>query len=734
MHGPVEKPWASTCQARSVERAGAGRHGAGAMTCAGDNTVAALIAGGLDDTAARRLEHHLDACAACRRLVADLGRGLSALDPGRLPRPGELVGRYTIRRAIGAGGMGVVYEAHDAVLDRRVAIKLVRPDASDPRGLLVEARALARLSHRNVVAIHDAGTANDRVYLCMEHVAGTTLRDWLDEAPRSPREIVATFAAAGDGLAYVHGEGLVHLDFKPANVLVERGGRVVVTDFGIAAMIGRGSAIGGTPRYMAPEQRRGEPVDARADQYAFCTALGDALGGAAPGWARRVIDRGRRDHPADRFASMAELVATLARGSRRLRRRITSTVAVAVAVVVAAVIARSPHVVTRVIDRPVLQHVVDHVVERVRDGELDGELATPTERPEARARPAAPMTGLSRALATALAADRAHAGGVTFAAGEPAVAESRARARRIRAVRRRQPPRVRPRRAVVPGGDHARGPARVLDVRGGSRLRRARPAADVRRRLAARVPTPAPDLHRPRAAEHPRWVLGVRGIRSRASRDRRACRSWRRSPIAAATAAAIPARATRRARSTARAARTTARTTARTATARVAREAARAGAPARTGAAARAAARAARARGAATACASSARTTRRARRTAARRRARERARRSAVIGCARPARITRRARATVASPAATARACRYGDVPARRRLDRERYCAATCLVYASGGSSSASSVFSVGSISIIQPSPYGSSLTSSGASLSPALTAATRPETARTGR
>ena len=355
----------SSCQTRSVETATRDGHAPGvATTCAGDNTVAALIAGALDVTAARRLEVHLDGCVHCRRLIADLGRGLSAIDPQRMPSEGETVGRYTIRRAIGAGGMGVVYEAHDDVLDRRVAVKVLRPDAATSpigeRVLLAEARAMARLSHRNIVAIHDAGSTNGRVFLCMELVVGTTLREWLAAERRGAREIIAMFAAAGAGLAYIHGERVVHLDFKPANVLVDRGGRPVVTDFGVAAIVGRGT-IGGTPRYMAPEQRRGEPADARADQYAFCTALGEALGAAAPSWARRAIDRGRRPKAHERFTSMPELLAVLAAGLGRMRRRVVAVAGVAAALALSLAIARSPRLITRVIDHAATERIVEHV-------------------------------------------------------------------------------------------------------------------------------------------------------------------------------------------------------------------------------------------------------------------------------------------------------------------------------------------------------------------------------------
>lgn len=327
------------------------------MTCAGDNTLAAVLAGAADPTVARELEHHLDQCDACRRLVADLGRGLSALDTERLPRAGDKISRYTIRRAIGVGGMGVVYEAHDPLLDRRVAVKVLRPDAPcDPHVLLGEAQAMARLSHRNICAIHDVGTYEGRVYLCMEYISGTTLREWLAEVPRATHAIVAMFAEAGRGLAYIHAKGLVHLDFKPDNILVERGGRVVVTDFGVAAMVP--GTIAGTPRFMAPEQQRGGKSDARADQYAFCVALREAID-RPPTWLARVIDRGTRDQAADRYASMTELLAALAAGASRMRRRITAVLAVAATVALALAIARSPETLTKLVERPVVQRVVE---------------------------------------------------------------------------------------------------------------------------------------------------------------------------------------------------------------------------------------------------------------------------------------------------------------------------------------------------------------------------------------
>jgi serine/threonine-protein kinase len=334
-------------------------------SCAGDNTVAALLAGGLDRSSARALELHLDACPGCRQLVADLGRGLSAIAraPGgatrRLPEIGEQIGRFTVERVLGVGGMGVVYRARDRMLDRPVALKLLRPDLFDGDHLLAEAQAMARLAHGNVAVVHDIGTFHGQLYVCMEYIAGTTLRAWLGERPRPWREIVDVFRAAARGLAYVHASGLVHRDFKPENVLIGRDDRVVVSDFGLARRIDRvhhGVAVG-TPAYMAPEQRRGEPADARADQYAFCLALREAVGDGAPHWLSRVLTRGLAEHRDDRFASMDALLAAIARGLARRSHGALVTVMTAAAVA-AVFVPRQSEPRTRLVELPVIQRVV----------------------------------------------------------------------------------------------------------------------------------------------------------------------------------------------------------------------------------------------------------------------------------------------------------------------------------------------------------------------------------------
>ena len=287
-----------------------------------------------------------------------------AADPAPLPR-GAAIGRYLVLDLIGRGGMGMVYSGYDPELDRKVALKLLRPDRAGSGGeryrarLLREAQAIARLSHPNVVAVYDAGTFDDRVFVAMELVEGQTLRQWLGEERRSWQEVLAVLLPAGRGLAAAHAAGLVHRDFKPENVLLGRDGRARVADFGLARQAGRlddeaeeppaaevspltapltgwGMAVG-TPAYMAPEQLRGEPADPCSDQYAFCLTLWEALhgerpfteagalrdpaGSRVPARLRQVVLRGLSADPAARWPSMEDLLAVLERDPSAVRRR-----------------------------------------------------------------------------------------------------------------------------------------------------------------------------------------------------------------------------------------------------------------------------------------------------------------------------------------------------------------------------------------------------------------------------
>ncbi|MEM6991462.1 MAG: serine/threonine-protein kinase [Myxococcota bacterium] len=192
------------------------------------------------------------------------------------------IGRFALRERIGHGGMGVVYAAWDPELSRKVAVKVVRPDTHHTTGaqLIAEARALAQIEHPNVVTIYDAGETGGRVWIAMEFVAGN-LADWLRDEP-PPAAILDAFAQAGAGLAAAHHAGIVHRDFKPANVLRTDDGVAIVADFGLARAFEDADGTAGTPYYMSLEQIDGANVDARSDQFSYCVALHQALWGGHP--------------------------------------------------------------------------------------------------------------------------------------------------------------------------------------------------------------------------------------------------------------------------------------------------------------------------------------------------------------------------------------------------------------------------------------------------------------------
>lgn len=311
-------------------------------------------------------------------LAAD---GLSAptrsyLGPAPAPGPGETVGRYRIDAVLGRGGEGIVLAAHDPLLDRPVALKVLRPERRAERErLLREGQAIAKLRHSNVVTVHDVGEHGADLFIAMELVRGHNLRAWLagDEArARGWRGKLAVVVEAGRGLAAAHAAGLVHGDFKPENVLVADDGHVVVGDFGLAraseaaagaaaadpthlvpaglsagASGGVTGAVHGTPAYLAPEQWRGRPSTAASDQFAFAVTVHEALFGCRPfdtgGEASfkslaeavqagrrvdltahdvprrqvRAIDRALAADPAARFVTLTALLDELAPARRR---------------------------------------------------------------------------------------------------------------------------------------------------------------------------------------------------------------------------------------------------------------------------------------------------------------------------------------------------------------------------------------------------------------------------------
>jgi eukaryotic-like serine/threonine-protein kinase len=306
--------------------------------------AAAFLARALPAAETRAIEAHLDGCGECQWLVyaaaaeSPTGGGGDDLAGGTLPI-GARVGRYRVVRPLAAGGMGVVYIARDAELDRAVALKVVH--AAGHARIRTEAQALARVSHPNVVSIYELVEHGSRLYLAMEYVAGTTLERWLAAVPRSARAIVDAFAAAGAGLVAVHAAGLVHGDVKPSNILVGDDGRVRLGDFGLARFAeAEAKLVGGTPAFMAPEQRGGGTATAASDQYAFCRAAAAALGTRASRRVRAVLARGQAEDPCARHGSLAPILAALAPSRRRPRYVIAGVAGGAVAALLAIMVVR----------------------------------------------------------------------------------------------------------------------------------------------------------------------------------------------------------------------------------------------------------------------------------------------------------------------------------------------------------------------------------------------------------
>jgi serine/threonine-protein kinase len=209
--------------------------------------------------------------------------------------PPSTLGRYKVLKELGRGAMGVVYLGKDPTIQRFVAIKTMRLDKIDAEGKLQEiktrffreAESTGRLSHPNIVTIYDAGEEDDLVYIAMELLQGSTLKEW-SHAPRlmAVSKLIPILATAADAMDYAHRQGVVHRDIKPANIMLTSDHVVKVMDFGIATMASsartKTETVLGTPTYMSPEQIAGKKVDGRSDVYSLGVVMFELLTGHPP--------------------------------------------------------------------------------------------------------------------------------------------------------------------------------------------------------------------------------------------------------------------------------------------------------------------------------------------------------------------------------------------------------------------------------------------------------------------
>jgi len=243
-----------------------------------------------------------------------------ALDRLFLDFQAAVAGRYSLERELGRGGMGVVYLAREVRLDRPVAIKLLPPSkTSDPRlreRFLREARTAAKLSHPNIIPIHAVEEIAGFVFFAMSYIEGETLTERVRRrGPLSPSDASRVLRDVAWALAYAHGQGVIHRDVKPDNILLESGGRVLVADFGIASVVAGAGALStgeviGTPEFMSPEQALGEAVDGRSDLYSLGIVGYFAFSGTLPFEAEKATEVLAKQvtEPAPPLGSVAPLV------------------------------------------------------------------------------------------------------------------------------------------------------------------------------------------------------------------------------------------------------------------------------------------------------------------------------------------------------------------------------------------------------------------------------------------
>ena len=349
------------------------------MGCPDDNALSELVAGALPPAELAEIEAHLEGCAGCRALLVELAPALEDERAESVPAEAwetVLGSRYVPERILGAGGMSIVYEGRDRVLDRRVALKVMLDAPADVRAWLRrEARALAMLSHPNVVAVYDVDLSEGSTFLACELVHGGNLRAWAGQAPRSLADKLAVILDAVRGLEAAHAMGIVHRDVTPNNILVGADGRARVSDFGLARLaptvetletletmetgesgphsddddtdLNRGppprTGIVGTPGYIAPEVLDGLDATPATDQHSLCVTAYELLHGHlpqerpghvgrsdVPRALDRVLAQGMRADPRARHPSMTALRRALTRASRSPWRSRATVAGVAV--------------------------------------------------------------------------------------------------------------------------------------------------------------------------------------------------------------------------------------------------------------------------------------------------------------------------------------------------------------------------------------------------------------------
>ena len=316
------------------------------MDCPDVERLEAFVGDELAGDDVTGLVGHLRACTSCRRstsvlLRAWVGQSASAptlvrSGPAAFDFEGAAIDRYHLIEPIGAGAMGVVFRARDPVLDRTVAVKVVEGQGLSSfqrECLLREARAMARVSHPNVIPVYDAGIADDDVYVTMALIEGANLRMWLAEhAPSLERRLDVCLGTAR-GLAAAHRAAIVHCDVKPDNVLVNCDDVALIGDFGLARRFARAERATtsptpiGTREYMAPEVERGEPVTAASDQYSLAMTIHECLTGERPtrsppptpelpGELGAALARALSIDPHDRFPQLDPMIAALVAARR----------------------------------------------------------------------------------------------------------------------------------------------------------------------------------------------------------------------------------------------------------------------------------------------------------------------------------------------------------------------------------------------------------------------------------